>query len=123
MHLTQRGMSAAGQIGDEPRSIGTHGGQCGAQDIHDGSRVTPVGIEIRIEDAHVHPDRRRVREERLQQVLQFVRPKATASGGIDSRHDLGIEDIHVEVDPETIQIRASEVREQGRCCRSWPRLP
>ena len=63
----------------------------------------PVRVEVRVEDCHVQAAGVWPAEQALQQLSRFIPAQAAWVAVVDGGHDGVIEDIHVEVHPETLQ--------------------
>src|SRR5690242_17946667 len=64
-----------------------------------------VGVEVRVEDRHFQAAGAGPREQALQQLSRFIPAQTALVAVVDGRHDGVIEHIHVEVHPETLQLR------------------
>ena len=65
--------------------------------------MLPSGVEVRVEDRHVQAAGAWQAEQALQQLSRFIPAQTAWVAVVDGGHDGVIEDIHVEVHPETLQ--------------------
>jgi len=67
-----------------------------------------IGVEPRVVDSELHPERARMARERSEERGQLVDAGPARRRRVHRRHDAGVENVGVDVDPEACEVGARD---------------